>query len=129
VTSVGRQLFTKRIAVQDERINGFQDAEDITDLYKNREGTEEERMTVLNAARRVPGLASLFGLPPPGKTLSMILTHIESDNLFLHLPRPNRFQAKKTFFLNFRTLQTFESAIQALLVPCKSSTTVPSCEL
>jgi len=27
------------------------DAEDITDLYKYKEGTEEERMAVLNAAR------------------------------------------------------------------------------
>lgn len=31
--------------------NGINDAEDITDIYKFKEGTEEERMAVLNAAR------------------------------------------------------------------------------
>ena len=50
--SVGRKLFTKRIGVEDESAGGLRDAEDITDLYKNKEGSEEERMAVLNAARR-----------------------------------------------------------------------------
>lgn len=48
--SVGRKLFTKRAGI-DSDYNGITDAEDITDLYKFKEGTEEERMAVLNAAR------------------------------------------------------------------------------
>lgn len=48
--SVGRKLFTKRAGI-DSDYNGISDAEDITDLYKFKEGTEEERMAVLNAAR------------------------------------------------------------------------------
>ena len=66
---VGRKLFTKRIGIEDESAGGLRDAEDITDLYKNKEGSEEERMAVLNAARR-GGLAFLFELPEPGKGLS-----------------------------------------------------------
>lgn len=50
--SVGRKLFTKRAGV-DAEYNGISDAEDITDLYKFKEGTEEERMAVLNAARGI----------------------------------------------------------------------------
>ena len=50
ISSVGRKLFTKRAGI-DSDFNGVSDAEDITDLYKFKEGTEEERMAVLNAAR------------------------------------------------------------------------------
>ncbi|RWS27608.1 hemocyte protein-glutamine gamma-glutamyltransferase-like protein [Leptotrombidium deliense] len=52
--------------VDDNSPGGLQDAEDITDLYKYKEGTEEERMAVLNAARSA-GLSFLFELPEPGK--------------------------------------------------------------
>lgn len=48
--SVGRKLFTKRAGVETEP-SGINDAEDITDIYKFKEGTDEERMAVLNAAR------------------------------------------------------------------------------
>lgn len=60
--SVGRKLFTKRIGYLDESPGGLNDAEDITHQYKNREGTEEERAAVLNAARK-SGLSFLFELP------------------------------------------------------------------
>ncbi|CAG2175753.1 unnamed protein product, partial [Oppiella nova] len=49
---VGRKLFTKRVGV-DGDYGGISDAEDITSLYKFKEGTEEERMAVLNAARDI----------------------------------------------------------------------------
>ncbi|XP_054164848.1 hemocyte protein-glutamine gamma-glutamyltransferase-like [Oppia nitens] len=62
---VGRKLFTKRVGV-DSDYGGISDAEDITALYKFKEGTEEERMAVLNAARGA-GLSFLFELPQPGK--------------------------------------------------------------
>lgn len=60
--SVGRKLFTKRIGFIDESPGGLNDAEDITHQYKNREGTEDERQAMLNAARK-SGLTFLFELP------------------------------------------------------------------
>ncbi|UYV76240.1 F13A1 [Cordylochernes scorpioides] len=60
---VGRSLLTKRVGIMDDR--GERDAENITDLYKDREGSAEERMAVLNAAR-LGGVASIFELPAPG---------------------------------------------------------------
>lgn len=64
--SVGRKIFTKRVGIDDDSPGGLNDAEDIIDQYKNKEGTDEERMSVLNAARS-GGLSFLFELPPPGK--------------------------------------------------------------
>jgi len=57
---------SKRIGYDEDTPGGFGDAEDITGQYKNKEGTEEERMAVLNAARCI-GLSFLFELPEPGK--------------------------------------------------------------
>jgi hypothetical protein len=62
LNSVGRKLFTKRIGYIDESPGGLNDAEDITHQYKNREGTEDERQAMLNAARK-SGLTFLFELP------------------------------------------------------------------
>lgn len=56
---MGRKLFTKRSGVEAD-YNGISDAEDITDLYKFKEGTEEERMAVLNAARGLPIKSNLI---------------------------------------------------------------------
>lgn len=65
--SVGRKIFTKRIGMLDDyTATGVADAEDIIVQYKNKEGTEEERMSVLNAAR-CGGLGFLFEQPAPGK--------------------------------------------------------------
>ncbi|XP_076348254.1 hemocyte protein-glutamine gamma-glutamyltransferase-like [Tachypleus tridentatus] len=61
---VGRLLLTKKIGVDDDF--GDADAEDITDQYKNKEGTDEERMSVLNAARS-SGFNYAFNLPSPEK--------------------------------------------------------------
>ena len=66
IHSVGRKIFTKRVGIEDDSNYGVGDAEDIIDLYKFKEGSEEERMAVLNAARG-SGLSFLFEIPPPGK--------------------------------------------------------------
>jgi len=64
---IGRKIFTKMIGqLDDYTANGVADAEDIISQYKNKEGTEDERMSVLNAAR-CGGLGFLFEQPAPGK--------------------------------------------------------------
>lgn len=66
-THIGRKIFTKMIGqLDDYTANGVADAEDIFSQYKNKEGTEDERMSVLNAAR-CGGLGFLFEQPTPGK--------------------------------------------------------------
>lgn len=61
---VGRLIVTKRIGFDDDF--GIRDMEIISDEYKSKEGSAEERMSVLNAARR-GGLTYIYGMPPPGK--------------------------------------------------------------
>uniref|UniRef100_A0A2R5LJF4 Putative transglutaminase/protease-like logues n=1 Tax=Ornithodoros turicata TaxID=34597 RepID=A0A2R5LJF4_9ACAR len=57
---IGLGVLTKKPNV--DLKDGIEDAEDITCSYKIKEGTDEERMVVLNAARS-GGLAFLFDLP------------------------------------------------------------------
>jgi transglutaminase 1 len=64
--SVGKKLYTKRVGIQNNLIGGLGDVEDITDQYKYKEGTVEERMAVLNAARGA-GLSFHFEIPEPEK--------------------------------------------------------------
>ncbi|GIY43593.1 hemocyte protein-glutamine gamma-glutamyltransferase [Caerostris extrusa] len=61
---VGRLVVTKRIGFDSDI--GIQDMEDISDEYKSKEGSTEERMAVLNAARQ-GGLTHIYDMPPPGK--------------------------------------------------------------
>ena len=49
--SVGRLLLTKARGIRD--VDGDKDAEDITYLYKNKEGTTAERLAVFNAVRGI----------------------------------------------------------------------------
>lgn len=73
---VGLGVLTKKPGVKIQE--GMGDAEDITDSYKSKEGTEEERMTVLNAARS-GGLSVLFELPSEAKQdVSLKLQDIDS---------------------------------------------------
>ncbi|XP_013781493.1 hemocyte protein-glutamine gamma-glutamyltransferase isoform X3 [Limulus polyphemus] len=72
---VGRLILTKKIGVDDDI--GDTDAEDITAQYKNKEGTYEERMAVLNAARNT-GFNYAYDLPSPEKEdVSFVLLDIE----------------------------------------------------
>ena len=48
---VGRVVLTKAPGIRDEE--GEKDAEDITHLYKNTEGTNDERVAVFNAVSEV----------------------------------------------------------------------------
>ncbi|KAH8020103.1 hypothetical protein HPB51_024490 [Rhipicephalus microplus] len=73
---VGLGVLTKKanVTIRD----GMGDAEDITHCYKSKEGTEEERMAVLNAARS-GGLNVLFELPSESKQdVALKLQDIES---------------------------------------------------
>lgn len=73
---VGLGVLTKKPNVKIQE--GMGDCEDITDSYKSKEGTDEERMAVLNAARS-GGLDVLFELPSESKQdVSLKLQDIES---------------------------------------------------
>lgn len=61
---VGRLIVTKRAGFDDEF--GNRDMEDISLQYKSKEGSSEERMAVLNAARR-GGMTHYYDMPKPGK--------------------------------------------------------------
>ncbi|XP_050294065.1 hemocyte protein-glutamine gamma-glutamyltransferase-like [Anthonomus grandis grandis] len=58
---VGRKIVTKHVGPTDH--NGDSDMYDITDDFKNRENTREERMAVLNAIRGVPAAQNIYDLP------------------------------------------------------------------
>ncbi|CAG2109412.1 unnamed protein product, partial [Medioppia subpectinata] len=100
---VGRKLFTKRVGV-DSDYGGISDAEDITSLYKFKEGTEEERMAVLNAAKGA-GLSFLFELPAPGKEdLEFDLLDIEKvvigNPFYIQVEMTNRVGSIRTVTLS-----------------------------
>lgn len=59
---IGRCLFTKKCNHFDDY--GEDDALDIMDEYKNKEGTDAERLTVLNAAR-AGGMSHIYDMPTP----------------------------------------------------------------
>lgn len=61
---VGRSMFTKKCNEFDD--DGDDDALDILDEYKNKEGTDAERLAVLNAAR-AGGLSHIYDIPTPDK--------------------------------------------------------------
>lgn len=110
-------MFTKRIGVDDESAGGLRDAEDITDLYKNKEGSEEERMAVLNAARR-GGLAFLFELPEPGKE-DVDLQLLETPNalmgqsVMITLQLSNRSPQRRTITIFLSINSVFFTGINA----------------
>lgn len=61
VFSVGRKILTKKPGPTDDK--GDSDLFDVTYLYKNKEGTEAERLAVYNAVRGVPRAQELYEIP------------------------------------------------------------------
>lgn len=62
---VGRMILTKKLGPTDD--SGDSDYIDITHLYKNKEGTESERLAVFNAVRGVPKAQHIYHLPNKGE--------------------------------------------------------------
>ncbi|XP_066591017.1 hemocyte protein-glutamine gamma-glutamyltransferase-like [Prorops nasuta] len=62
---IGRVLYTKAPWVFDP--NGDMDKEDITHIYKNKEGTEAERLTLYRAVRGTEIAKRFYSMPAPGK--------------------------------------------------------------
>lgn len=58
-------ILTKKLGPTDD--SGDSDYIDITHLYKNKEGTESERLAVFNAVRGVPKAQHIYHLPNKGK--------------------------------------------------------------
>lgn len=64
--SIGRYILTKKPFIYD--FNGERDRYDITHLYKPREGTNAERLSLFNAVTQATLLAKkFFSLPDPSK--------------------------------------------------------------
>ncbi|XP_029050164.2 hemocyte protein-glutamine gamma-glutamyltransferase-like [Osmia bicornis bicornis] len=62
---IGRMILTKAPWIFDP--NGDRDREDITSLYKAKEGTEAERLTLFRAVRSTEVAKRFYSLPSPGK--------------------------------------------------------------
>lgn len=58
---VGRMILTKRLGPTDD--HGDSDYLDITNLFKNKEGTEAERISVYNAVSVVPRAKHIYDIP------------------------------------------------------------------
>ncbi|XP_069698764.1 hemocyte protein-glutamine gamma-glutamyltransferase-like isoform X2 [Periplaneta americana] len=62
---VGRKIVTKRHDKDDD--DGDSDMEDITDKYKNPEGSQAERLAVFNAVRGIERAQQYYSFPKKGK--------------------------------------------------------------
>ncbi|UYV85179.1 F13A1 [Cordylochernes scorpioides] len=71
---IGRCILTKMVGVDDDE--GDKDSANIIDEYKKKEGTLEERMAVLNAAR-VGNRGHIYDLPSEGGDVVLDLLDIE----------------------------------------------------
>lgn len=63
--SVGRKILTKRLGPTDDK--GDSDMLDVTYLYKNKEGSEAERLAVYNAVRGIPRAQAFYKVPNKDK--------------------------------------------------------------
>ncbi|KAJ8921066.1 hypothetical protein NQ315_015862 [Exocentrus adspersus] len=62
---VGRKILTKKLGPTDD--DGDSDVLDVTHLYKNKEGSEAERLAVYNAVRGIPRAQEFYKLPDKDK--------------------------------------------------------------
>ena len=77
--SVGRLILTKAVGLMDDDTD--RDAEDITWQYKNKEGSQEERLAVYNAVRGVDKAMTYYEVPDKDKEdVKMDLIELESIN-------------------------------------------------
>lgn len=77
---IGRMILTKAPWVYDP--NGDRDREDITSLYKAKEGTELERLTLYRAVRSTELAKRFYSLPSPAKEdVEFDLMDIERVNI------------------------------------------------
>ncbi|XP_016912999.1 hemocyte protein-glutamine gamma-glutamyltransferase [Apis cerana] len=77
---IGRMILTKAPWVYDP--NGDRDREDITPLYKAKEGTEFERLTLYRAVRSTELAKRFYSLPSPAKEdVEFDLVDIERVNI------------------------------------------------
>ena len=77
--SVGRLILTKAVGLMDDDTD--RDAEDITWQYKNKEGSQEERLAVYNAVRGVDKAMTYYEVPAADKEdVKMDLIELESIN-------------------------------------------------
>ncbi|KAG5310071.1 TGMH glutamyltransferase, partial [Acromyrmex insinuator] len=77
---IGRMILTKAPWIFDP--NGDKDRQDITSLYKAKEGTEVERLTLYRAVRSTEMAKRFYSLPSPGKEdVEFDLVELERVNI------------------------------------------------
>ncbi|CAD7077040.1 unnamed protein product [Hermetia illucens] len=77
---IGKMILTKRPWIFDP--NGDKDREDITSIYKYKEGTKEERLSVYNAVRNTRSAKKFFEMPEEIKEdVKFQLTDLEKVNV------------------------------------------------
>ncbi|GAB1865095.1 Hemocyte protein-glutamine gamma-glutamyltransferase [Camponotus japonicus] len=77
---IGRMILTKAPWIFDP--NGDKDRQDITSLYKDKEGTEVERLTLYRAVRSTEMAKRFYSLPSPGKEdVEFDLVELERVNI------------------------------------------------
>ncbi|XP_014477785.1 PREDICTED: hemocyte protein-glutamine gamma-glutamyltransferase-like [Dinoponera quadriceps] len=77
---IGRMILTKAPWIFDP--NGDKDRQDITSIYKAKEGTEVERLTLYRAVRSTEMAKRFYSLPSPGKEdVEFDLVELERVNI------------------------------------------------
>lgn len=107
---IGQFILTKKIGVDDDV--GDTDAENIVSEYKDQEGTVEERMAVLNAARYgvAPSIRyAVYDMPPPEKE-DVTFDLQEIDKIMIGQPFTVTVQVKNKNSSEVRTVGAVLSA-------------------
>ncbi|XP_069699505.1 hemocyte protein-glutamine gamma-glutamyltransferase-like [Periplaneta americana] len=77
---IGRMILTKKPWIYDP--NGDRDREDITEIYKNKEGTKAERLTLLNGVRASERAKRFYMLPTKSREeIDFELVNLDVVNL------------------------------------------------
>ena len=120
-THIGRLLLTKAVGIYSDNHRG-KDWEDITGLYKNKEGTLSERLSVMNAIRGCgKSCLSLYDFPSSSQQ-DMFLQIVDLDkgvygqpykvSVFLH----NQARQDRTVKVVLSTSSVFYTGVKAHLV-------------
>ncbi|CAH1183736.1 unnamed protein product [Phaedon cochleariae] len=96
---VGRKILTKKLGLTDD--NSDTDMEDITRLFKNKEGTDAERLAVYNAVRGVPRAQEVYDMPDRGnEDVTFDLVDIETipfgDTFLVEVAVENKSEEERT---------------------------------
>lgn len=101
---MGRKIITKRLGPTDDK--GDSDMLEVTHLYKNKEGTEAERLALYNAVRGVPRAQEFYEIPDKDKE-DVFLDLVDIDIV----PLGEKF----TVMVNIKNMAEEERNVKAIL--------------